>query len=90
MELTAADRENIRRNAYFSWLDAGAPHGDGIQFWLQAESQYKHALDADEPLHQAARQQQAQALQGADWEPDLAEMEPGRVRTSEEVLIGSH
>ncbi len=33
-------REEIARIAYFKWVDAGSPPGDGHQFWLAAESEY--------------------------------------------------
>jgi Protein of unknown function (DUF2934) len=31
--------EDIRLCAYWKWLSAGAPAGDGIQFWLESEKQ---------------------------------------------------
>lgn len=29
----------IRTAAYYKWLNAGSPEGDGIQFWLEAEKE---------------------------------------------------
>jgi hypothetical protein len=29
--------EHIRMHAYFKWVAAGMPAGDGIDFWLEAE-----------------------------------------------------
>jgi hypothetical protein len=29
--------EQIRTRAYFLWVQAGRPSGDGLQFWLEAE-----------------------------------------------------
>jgi hypothetical protein len=78
MELTEADRGAIRRNAYFKWLDAGAPPGDGVDFWLEAEFEYLHDTDDDEPGGDAA-----------EW---VSEANPARQKRSQpdkEVLIGS-
>ena len=47
MEVNDADREAIRRTAYYKWLDAGAPVGDGVEYWLAAEWEYLHTLDED-------------------------------------------
>jgi hypothetical protein len=30
----------IRERAYAKWQDAGAPSGDGINFWLEAEQEF--------------------------------------------------
>ncbi len=35
-----ARRETIRRMAYFNWLNAHCPQGDGQQFWLKAEQDW--------------------------------------------------
>ena len=42
MELTDADLQTIRERAYFKWLDSGAPCCDGVDYWLDAESEYLH------------------------------------------------
>lgn len=34
--------DDIRRCAYQKWEDAGKPHGDGVQFWLEAEQELLH------------------------------------------------
>lgn len=31
--------EAIRTRAYYKWVEAGCPPGDGIRFWLEAESE---------------------------------------------------
>ena len=31
----------IRLSAYFKWMLAGSPEGDGIDFWLEAERELK-------------------------------------------------
>lgn len=78
MELTEADRGIIRRNAYFKWLDAGAPPGDGVEFWLDAEFDYLHDAGEDEPGGDAA-----------EW---VSEANPARQKRSQpdkEILIGT-
>lgn len=35
----AAQQDAIRDRAYHKWLEAGAPEGDGAEFWLEAESE---------------------------------------------------
>jgi hypothetical protein len=42
MELNDSDLGLIRERAYFKWLDAGAPCCDGVEYWLDAESEYLH------------------------------------------------
>lgn len=31
--------EDIRLAAYFKWVDAGMPEGDGLNFWVEAEQE---------------------------------------------------
>ena len=31
--------EKIRERAYYNWVSAGCPCGDGVEFWLQAENE---------------------------------------------------
>jgi hypothetical protein len=84
MELTEADRGSIRQNAYFKWLDAGAPPGDGLEFWLEAESEYLHDVDDEsgssglEPGRRAA-----------DWVSEANPQGRLRSRPDKELLIGS-
>jgi len=33
------NEQAIREAAYRKWKEAGAPEGDGVQFWLEAESE---------------------------------------------------
>ena len=33
----APSEEQIRSRAYYLWIQAGQPEGDGVQFWLEAE-----------------------------------------------------
>lgn len=82
MELTEADVATIRRNAYFRWLDAGAPPGDGTEFWLEAESEYLHnpPEEDDEPSGEEARGS------AADW---VAQANRENVERDKELLIGS-
>lgn len=42
MELTDVDLQMIRERAYFKWLNAGAPSCDGVDYWVDAESEYLH------------------------------------------------
>lgn len=78
MEANEADLAAIREGAYFRWLAAGAPPGDGVEYWLGAESEYVPIRDADRPTSGARR--------GADdgRMPRL----PSR-RADREELIGS-
>lgn len=78
MELTEADRGAIRRIAYFKWLDAGAPPGDGVEFWLDAEFDYLHDPDHEEPGGDAA-----------DWASEANPARQKRSQPDKEVLIGS-
>jgi len=52
-EVPMDNREDrIRRRAYELWQAAGAPRGDGAEFWLQAEAeiaQTNSAIDEDTP-----------------------------------------
>ena len=34
---TSPDEQTVRDLAYLKWTDAGCPHGDGVEFWLEAE-----------------------------------------------------
>lgn len=43
-EEVAAAKEEIRRLAFEKWLEAGQPDGDGVQFWMAAESQWIERL----------------------------------------------
>jgi hypothetical protein len=36
--------EGIRTRAYYKWVEAGCPPGDGVQFWLEAESETRPAV----------------------------------------------
>lgn len=36
--------EAIRLDAYLKWEAAGKPVGDGVEFWLQAESETRQIL----------------------------------------------
>jgi hypothetical protein len=45
MELNDSDLQTIRERAYFKWLDDGAPCCDGVDYWLDAESEYMHDPD---------------------------------------------
>lgn len=83
MELNEADRGTIRRNAYFKWLDSGAPPGDGVEFWLEAEFEYLHDMDNGQPGDDEP------GGDAAEW---VAEANPARQKRSQpdkEVLIGS-
>lgn len=33
------NEEDIRLAAYFKWVDAGMPEGDGLNFWVEAEQE---------------------------------------------------
>ena len=80
--MTETDQDTIRRMAYFKWLDAGAPPGDGCEFWVQAESDYLRN-DADE-IDQTERKQRA-ALGSAE-----SQVSGGSVRAPDkELLIGT-
>jgi hypothetical protein len=51
MSQVVTSREDvIRVRAYQLWEEAGSPPGDGVDFWLQAESEFDEefsdALDA--------------------------------------------
>jgi hypothetical protein len=35
--------DEIRLRAYFLWEENGWPPGDGVQFWLAAERELRHA-----------------------------------------------
>ena len=35
------DDAAIREAAYYKWLAAGEPEGDGLEFWLQAEREWQ-------------------------------------------------
>ena len=37
------DPEEVRVRAYFLWVEAGRPPGDGVRFWLAAERELRHA-----------------------------------------------
>jgi hypothetical protein len=39
-ERLEALREFIGKAAYFKWVHAGRPPGDGFEFWLEAEREY--------------------------------------------------
>lgn len=39
--------ENIRERAYYNWQAAGCPGGDGVEFWLEAESELAAASTLD-------------------------------------------
>lgn len=32
-------KREIEQRAYFKWLEANAPEGDGVDFWLAAENE---------------------------------------------------
>lgn len=36
---TADSAEKIRESAYYKWEAAGCPCSDGVEFWLQADSE---------------------------------------------------
>ncbi len=36
-------KNRIRELAYYKWLEAGKPNGDGLNFWTQAEAEYEAA-----------------------------------------------
>ncbi|MGD9853617.1 MAG: DUF2934 domain-containing protein [Planctomycetaceae bacterium] len=37
-QIAATSEERIRERAYRCWEQAGCPAGDGIEFWLKAET----------------------------------------------------
>jgi hypothetical protein len=37
--------EAVRHRAYLKWLDAGQPHGDGANFWLEAEEELRNGCE---------------------------------------------
>jgi hypothetical protein len=39
-ERRAAAQEEIQRNAYFKWQNAGCPEGDSMRFWREAEYEW--------------------------------------------------
>jgi hypothetical protein len=82
MELTVADVAAIRRNAYFRWLDAGAPPGDGIDFWLEAESDYLHN-PPEEDFEPAGEEERGSA---PDW---VAPANRENAEPDKELLIGT-
>ena len=45
MQTNEFNRDVIRERAYQKWRDAGAPQGDGLVYWLDAESEisYEHS-----------------------------------------------
>jgi hypothetical protein len=87
MELTEADRGAISRNAYFKWLEAGAPPGDGVEYWLEAESEFLHDAGDDGPEQDAI--EEAHGAQAAEWASRANPAGRARSRTDKEVLIGS-
>jgi hypothetical protein len=36
-----ADPEDVRTRAYYLWMEAGCPEGDGVRFWTDAEQQMR-------------------------------------------------
>jgi hypothetical protein len=42
--LDIGDKEAIQKAAYFNWVKAGRPEGDGLEFWLEAERSQPTAL----------------------------------------------
>jgi hypothetical protein len=62
-----AARDEIRKNAYFKWVDAGRPVEDPLKFWREAELEwieFKHIPEQEIAL---------KALEGEDREPSLVE-----------------
>jgi hypothetical protein len=39
----AQGADAIRTSAYFKWIEAGMPPGDGVKFWLEAENEFAGA-----------------------------------------------
>lgn len=37
--------EFVRTRAYYLWLEAGCPEGDGIEFYTKADQEFKHARE---------------------------------------------
>ena len=44
LETTEETAEIIRKTAYFKWEHAGRPEGDGVNFWLEAETEIKKGI----------------------------------------------
>ncbi len=40
-KLREQDRQAIEKLAYEKWEAAGRPEGDGVNFWLEAEKEFK-------------------------------------------------
>lgn len=38
-EVRAPSQDDIREKAYLLWEEAGRPDGDGVEFWLKAETE---------------------------------------------------
>ena len=36
------NEDAVREIAYAKWQAAGAPSGDGVEFWLEAEQEFNH------------------------------------------------
>ncbi len=55
--------QQIRQLAYKKWEEAGHPTGDGVNFWLEAETELKqiqsNTLAADQPKGYAKETQMA-------------------------------
>jgi hypothetical protein len=49
-----AARQAIAERAYYKWLEAGSPHGDGKEFWYSAEQELTHAIVDLEEIDTAA------------------------------------
>ena len=85
MELTEADLGMICQNAYFKRLDAGAPPGDGVEFWLEAESEYLHEVGDDEPETSGSEPD----CNAAERVSEANAKGRQRSRPDKEILIGS-
>lgn len=38
-----AELEDIRARAFYLWMEAGCPAGDGAEFWMDAEEELREA-----------------------------------------------
>lgn len=44
--VAATSEERIRERAYGCWENAGCPAGDGVEFWLKAETELALGIQA--------------------------------------------
>jgi hypothetical protein len=74
--ISSEQQQTIREAAYHKWEQAGRPHGDGVEFWLESEHelldphQPESELEVQDlgpaptiPMYPAANQSQSQTAE---------------------------